>query len=137
MIKEIKRNLQDISKFHVDRLIERENQRKTSSESYEPADLLDCYLERIDLEKKEAECQNEKVGKEASTIFPGADPGWCPLASISRHLRIHTCLTHIIFDTDRPSFLMRTSSHISFHIHIYHSSRHMIFFLPRAIPIPR
>lgn len=72
----MKRSLEDISKFHTDRLIERKNQRKTTPKCYEPADLLDCYLERMEFEKKEIERHNDKdAGYEASTIFPGTNPG--------------------------------------------------------------
>ncbi|KOB73147.1 Cytochrome P450 CYP18B3, partial [Operophtera brumata] len=75
VLKEMKRSLEEFSKFHANRLIERQNQRNTTTQYYEPVDLLDCYLERMDLEKI-VETQNDKgFGNEESTIFPGTNPG--------------------------------------------------------------
>ncbi|XP_075970079.1 cytochrome P450 18a1-like [Anticarsia gemmatalis] len=64
IIKEIKRNLVDISQFHANHLKQRVKERKETAGYSEPADLLDCYLDAIEKQKTENKSQ----------IFPDVDP---------------------------------------------------------------
>ncbi|KAJ8725544.1 hypothetical protein PYW08_003727 [Mythimna loreyi] len=67
VLNEIKRNLVDISKFHGDHVVERIKQRANSAHNKEPADLLDCYLDKLDEE-------NSMDSNDKKNIFPDVDP---------------------------------------------------------------
>ncbi|KAG6450063.1 cytochrome P450 18a1 [Manduca sexta] len=65
VLNEIKRNLQDVSKFHGDRLSERIQQRNGHSGFREPSDLLDHYLDHVEGSKKTDGVDD---------LFPDVDP---------------------------------------------------------------
>jgi hypothetical protein len=63
---------------------------------------------------------SQSLGVGATCLLP-------PFSSITRHFITHSRLSNILPYTVNPYFFRSTSSSSTFHIHVHHSSSHMIF----------